>query len=66
MAGVSLEYRIDDAELRAAWRQLGILMDDATPVMRVIGTGLVKDTHGHFEGEVGSSRRRGRPKKRTS
>ncbi len=51
MAGVSLEYRIDDAELRAAWRQLEILMGDTTPVMRTIGKGLVKDTHGHFETE---------------
>lgn len=51
MSGASIEVKIDDAELRAAWRQLELLMADTTPVMRLIGTGLVEATHLHFEQE---------------
>lgn len=48
MAGVSIETRIDDAEVSRAFTRLVGVMSDTTPVMAAIGTGLVASTHRRF------------------
>lgn len=52
MAGITLETKVvGDAAIRA-FRQLARVMGDTTPVLRVIGTGLVEGTHTRFEQAV--------------
>ncbi len=52
MAGVTLETKmVGDAAIRA-FRQLGRVMSNTTPIMRAVGVGLVEGTHTRFEQAV--------------
>ncbi len=48
MSGVSIDVRIEDREVQRAFIRLVGVMDDTTPVMAAIGTGLVASTHRRF------------------
>lgn len=48
MSGAEITVTIDDSEVRRAFAQLLDVMDDTTPVMSAIGTGLVGSTHQRF------------------
>lgn len=48
MTGVSLDVRIEDKAVSAAFTRLISVMGNTTPVMSAIGTGLVGSTHRRF------------------
>lgn len=48
MSGVSIETRIIDHGVSAGFTRLAGAMDNTTPVMSAIGTGLVASTHRRF------------------
>lgn len=52
MSGASITVRIDAGQAVAAFRRLSRMMDDTRPVMRAIGTGLVRGTHDRFQAGV--------------
>lgn len=49
MAGATLSVTIHDRGAREGLARLGRAMDDTTPLMAAIGTGLVEGTHTRFE-----------------
>ena len=52
MTGVTLETRVVSNQAVRAFQRLHLLMDNTTPVMAAIGTGLVESTHTRFETET--------------
>lgn len=52
MAGVSIEVTIQDEAVRRQFAYLVRVMDDTTPLMAAIGTGLVASTHRRFLAQV--------------
>jgi phage virion morphogenesis protein len=53
MSGARIEIKVDDAEVKAALRELAKLGDDMTPVMRSIGEQLRLHVDERFEGGFG-------------
>lgn len=48
MSGVAISITVDDRQVRKQFDGLARLMDNTTPVMAAIGTGLVEGTHQRF------------------
>lgn len=53
MAGVAIDYHVDDSDAQAGFARLERAMDNTDPVMRAIGTGLVKGTQRRFREQKG-------------
>ncbi len=53
MSGVSIDVQIIDHDVGQGFTRLIGLMDNTTPVMSAIGTGLVSSTHRRFVSQVG-------------
>lgn len=49
MSGITLETKVIGTAAIRAFRQLAGVMSDTTPIMRVIGVGLVEGTHTRFD-----------------
>ncbi len=52
MVGVTLETSIEDQIVLKAFQALQKALQNTTPVMRAIGTGLVRNVHDRFEAAV--------------
>lgn len=57
---IALDIKIDLSQAKAAFGRLAAKLDDTTPIMRAIGTGLVESTHTRFEQAVDPEGRRWR------